>query len=161
MSNSSPQSNLILAQAKSDPGFKLPDTSGPDKDLSKELAAPASTGTASSPAPLLASNSLETPVNASDTASRDLAIGGGIFLVLLVVFFFARNAFVNHLVMRRVAPSSAGSAGWLLFLGLAFISGAAVLAMVNAAKFFSFMITGPLLVVGIGCLIGTALMGRR
>lgn len=160
MSNSSPQSNLILAQAKSDPGFKLPDSSGPEKELSNEAPKEASASN-SATSPVLSSGTVETPANASDTSSRDLAIGGGIFLVLLVVFFFARNAFVNHLVMRRVAPSSAGSAGWLLFLGLAFISGAAVLAMVNSAKFFSFMITGPLLVVGIGCLIGTALMGRR
>ena len=48
-----------------------------------------------------------------DTSARDLVLGAGVFLVLMVVFFFARNAFTQHLVVRRVAPSKAGSAGWL------------------------------------------------
>eukprot|EP01032_Pedospumella_encystans_P012537 gene12537-14499_t len=88
---------------------------------------------------------------ANDT---DLAIGGAVFLILLIVFFFARNAYSNHLVRRRVAPSSADTAGWLMFFGLAFMSAAAVLAILNASKFLTVAITGTLLVLGIASLAG-------
>ena len=83
------------------------------------------------------------------------------FLVLLIVFFFARNAYSNHLVRRRVAPSSADTAGWLMFFGLAFMSAAAVLAILNASKFLTVAITGTLLVLGIASLAGALVTGRR
>ena len=97
----------------------------------------------------------------TDTSSRDLAIGGAVFLVLLIVFFFVRNAYVHHLVVRRVAPSSAGSAGWLMFLGLGFVAAAAVLAMVNAGKFLTLAVAGPLVAVGLIALVAALFVGRR
>jgi hypothetical protein len=97
----------------------------------------------------------------TDTSTRDVAIGGAIFLILLVVFFFARNAYANNLVRRRVAPSSADTAGWLMFFGLAFLSAAAVLAVMNASRFLTVAITGTLLVFGIAALAGALLTGRR
>jgi fatty acid desaturase len=97
----------------------------------------------------------------TDTSTRDVAIGTGVFLVLLVVYFFVRNAFVHHLVVRRVAPSSAGSAGWLLFVGLAFLSAAVVLAMVNAGKYLTFGVTAPLVIVGVVALVAALFTGRR
>ena len=98
---------------------------------------------------------------ATDTSNRDLAIGGAVFVVLLIIYFFVRNAFVHHLVVRRVAPSSAGRAGWLLFVGLAFTSAAAVLAIINASKFLTFGVTAPLVVVGAAALIAALFVGRR
>jgi hypothetical protein len=92
---------------------------------------------------------------------RDLAIGGAAILVLLVIYFFVRNAYVHHLVVRRVAPSSAGSAGWLMFVGLSFLSAAAVLAMVNAAKYLTLAVTGPLVAVGLVALVAALFVGRR
>jgi hypothetical protein len=68
---------------------------------------------------------------------------------------------VHHLVVRRVSPSSAGSAGWLLFVGLGFLSLAAVLAIVNAAKYLTLAITGPLLLVGVVTLVAALFVGRR
>jgi len=137
-----------------DPGFKLPaaEPGVPQDHLPKTLPP-----TAVEPveiAPVAGA-----PV--TDTSSRDLAIGGAVFLVLLVVFFFVRNAYVHHLVVRRVAPSSAGSAGWLLFLGLGFISSAAVLALVNASKFLTLAVAGPLVAVGSIALIAALFTGRR
>ena len=137
-----------------DPGFKLPadGPSVPQDSLPKTLPP-----TAVEPveiAPVAGA-----PV--TDTSSRDLAIGGAVFVVLLVVYFFIRNAYVHHLVVRRVAPSSAGSAGWLLFLGLAFLSAAAVLALVNASKFLTLAVTGPLVAVGLIALIAALFIGRR
>jgi hypothetical protein len=137
-----------------DPGFKLPaDAPGVPQDTLPKTVPP----TAAEPVEIAAVAGA--PV--TDTSSRDLAIGGAVFLVLLIVFFFVRNAYVHHLVVRRVAPSSAGSAGWLLFLGLGFIAAAAVLALINAGKFLTFAVAGPLVAVGVVALIAALLIGRR
>ena len=137
-----------------DPGFKLPGDapSVPDDHLPKTLPP-----TAVEPveiAPVAGA-----PV--TDTSARDLAIGGAVFIVLLIVFFFVRNAYVHHLVVRRVGPSSAGSAGWLLFLGLGFISAAAVLALINASKFLTLAVAGPLVAIGVIAVIAALFTGRR
>ncbi len=133
-----------------DPGFKLPGdaASAPAEAPPKLGGAPLEVQPAAAPA-------------ATDTSARDLAICGTAFLILLVIFFFARNAYVHHMVVRRVAPSSAGSAGWLMFVGLCFLSGAAVLAIVNASKFLTFAVTGPLVAVGLVALVAMLFIGRR
>lgn len=168
-------------QASSDAGFRLPDEAGTTNSGTTNSGA---SGPATGPA-----NGANTGTNDTngtngtngtntgtgvpvvggelagapqiDTSARDLTLGGGIFFVLLLAFFFARGAYVNHLVARRVAPSSAGSAGWLLFVGLSFFSAAVVLALINSAKYLSFGITVPLVVVGLATLIGAVLVGRR
>lgn len=142
-----------------DPGFRLPAQGGttPQDAMPKTMP-----DTATQPVEIAsggATNTVAAPLR--DTASRDLAIGGFAFVVLLVVYFFARNAYVHHLVVRRVAPSSAGSAGWMLFVGLGFLSAAAVLAVVNAGKYLTLAITGPLVAVGIITLAGAFIVGRR
>ncbi|MES3020353.1 MAG: hypothetical protein V4857_02090 [Pseudomonadota bacterium] len=142
-----------------DPGFKLPDEGTPAK--------PAKPGAVDGqPAePVDGINTIEVAPVAdapvADTSSRDLAVGGVAFLILLIVYFFVRNAYVHHLVVRRVPPSNAGSAGSLLFVGLCFMSAAAVLAMINASKFLTFAITAPLVVVGLIALIAALFVGRR
>ncbi len=158
MQTTSSSAPLQLAQAKPDPGFKLPGAASAPAEAASKPTDPSASRTAN-PASVEVVPLEGAPV--TDTSTRDLTIGGGVFVVLMMVFFFARNAFVQHLVVRRVAPSSAGSAGWLLFVGLSFLSAAAVLAMINASKFLSLAITGPLLVVGIVSLIGAAMVGRR
>jgi hypothetical protein len=60
-----------------------------------------------------------------------------------------------------VAPSSADTAGWLLFFGLAFLSAAVVLGFVNSTKFLNVAITGTLLVFGIAAIAGALFTGRR
>jgi hypothetical protein len=135
-----------------DPGFKLP---GDDKAPADAAKAPDSAATSQIEVAPVAG------APATDTSSRDLAIGGAVFLVLLVVYFFVRNAYVHHMVVKRVAPSSAGSAGWLLFVGLSFISAAAVLAIINASKFLTFAITAPLVGVGLVALVAALFVGRR
>ncbi|HEX8605487.1 MAG TPA: hypothetical protein VF774_22790 [Pseudoduganella sp.] len=156
-----------------DPGFRIPeDKPAPapvgDGTLSTTPPQPGATGSGTGNS---AGNSTangtgievapEGQVPATDTSTRDIAIGGAVFLFLLVIFFFARNAFANHLVRRRVAPSSADTAGWLLFFGLAFLSAAVVLGFVNSTKFLSVAITGTLLVFGIAAIAGALFTGRR
>jgi hypothetical protein len=144
------QNDQVPASAPAaDPGFKLPGAaSTPTDAVPKTGGAPIEVAPA--PAPV-----------ATDTSTRDLAIGGAVFVILLVIYFFVRNAFVHHLVVRRVAPSAAGSAGWLMFVGLCFISAAAVLAIINASKFLTFAVTGPLVAVGVIALVATLFIGRR
>jgi hypothetical protein len=154
MSNTNNPHTLQLAQANTDPGFKVPGSG------STPASGPADAGGAGTGAsPIEVAPVAGAP--ATDTSSRELAIGGGVFLVLLIIFFFVRNAFSNSLVRRRVAPSSAESAGWLLFVGLSFLSAAVVLAIINASKFLTFAITGTLMLVGLAALVGAMLAGRR
>ncbi len=144
------------APPQADPGFKLPEESGSPQDAPPQAAA----DTAGRPVEVVPGTT-SAPVPATDTSTRDLAIGAVVFVVLLVVYFFVRNAYVHHLVVRRVAPSSAGSAGWMLFVGLAFLSAAAVLAIINASKFLTFAVTGPLVAVGVIALVAALFVGRR
>ncbi|MDB5790065.1 MAG: hypothetical protein JWQ80_89 [Massilia sp.] len=144
----------MQATAQTDPGFKLPeDKNTPDDPLPKTTPGTAATGTMEvTPG---------APAAATDTSTRDAVIGGAVFLVLLVAFFFARNTYVHHLVVRRVAPSTAGSAGWMLFVGLAFLAAAAVLAIANASKYLTLGVTGPLVFVGLVSLVAAVFIGRR
>jgi hypothetical protein len=152
-------------QNNTDPGFKIPGNQAdpnakPSAEPTLSPVPPGGTPAATAPgAPIEVAPVQGAP--ATDTSTRDLAIGGAVFLVLLIVFFFARNAYSNHLVRRRVAPSSADTAGWLMFFGLAFLSAAAVLAVLNASKFLTLAITGTLLVLGIASLAGALVTGRR
>jgi hypothetical protein len=148
------QNELQLAQANTDPGFKIPGNEQKPAPTLTDTPPPAQPGTPMEVAPVQGA-----PV--TDTSTRDVAVGGAIFLILLVVFFFARNAYANHLVRRRVAPSSADTAGWLMFFGLSFLSGALVLAIINSSKFLSLAVTGTLLLAGVGALAGAFFTGRR
>jgi hypothetical protein len=152
-----------------DPGFRIPEdkpAQAPAGDGTLSTTPPADTATSSGTGTGTGTGTgievaPEGQVPATDTSTRDIAIGGAVFLFLLVIFFFARNAFANHLVRRRVAPSSADTAGWLLFFGLAFLSAAVVLGFVNSTKFLSVAITGTLLVFGIAAIAGALFTGRR
>ena len=148
------------AAQPADPGFKLPEESASPQDSLPRTQPQDSPERAGRPVEVVPGTA-SAPVPATDTSTRDLAIGAVVFIVLLVVYFFVRNAYVHHLVVRRVAPSSAGSAGWLLFVGLGFLSAAAVLAIINASKFLTFAVTGPLVAVGLVALVAALFVGRR
>jgi hypothetical protein len=148
------------APPPADPGFKLPEESASPQDSLPQTQPQAEIDRAGRPVEVVPGTTTA-PVPATDTSTRDLAIGAVVFVILLVVYFFVRNAYVHHLVVRRVAPSSAGSAGWLLFVGLGFLSAAAVLAIINASKFLTFAVTGPLVAVGLVALVAALFIGRR
>jgi hypothetical protein len=96
-----------------------------------------------------------------DTSSRDTLIGGGILLVLFLAFFFAKNAYANTLVGKRVPPGKANAAGWWLFVFLGSLSTGVVLAAVNSAKFMAPLIIGPLALVGLIALVLMLVSGRK
>mgnify|MGYP000892656349 FL=1 len=66
-------------------------------------------------------------------STKEVMIGAGVFLVLTIVFFFIRNAFVNYMIgpsMKR-SPNNAGMAGWGLFGGLLFAGALGCAALVS------------------------------
>ena len=150
MSSNNNGAQITIAQANSDSGFRLPSAGANEGKADTEQAT--STTIHVNPGELL---------GMSQTSSRDMLIGSGIFVVLLIAFFFARNAYANHLVAKRVSPTTAGSAAWLLFLGLSFLSAAIVLALINAQRFLNVTVTAPLITIGVAALVGTVIVGRR
>jgi len=127
-----------------DPGFRLPKDSAPPPAAPQQLQVVSAA-----------------PPPAADTSVRDTAIGGAVFLALLAAYFFVRGSYVHHLVVKRVAPATASSAGWLLFVGLAFVSGAGILAAINAARYLTWTAAGPLVLTGLLALAGALWTGRR
>ena len=97
----------------------------------------------------------------SDTSSRDLLIGGAILLLLFVAFFFAKNAYANTLVARRVPPNKANAAGWWLFVFLASLATGVVLSAVNASQFMKPLILGPIGSIGLLALVLMLVSGRK
>jgi len=144
-----------MAQDNKDTGFALPapDAGKTPPAATDQPATPAATTDTTTEMPVLA--------GAADTSSRDLLVGGGILLVLFIAFFFARGAYANALVVKRVPPNKANAAGWWLFVFLASISTGVVLAAVNAAKFMAPLIIGPILAVALLALVLTFVSGRR
>ncbi|MET0321785.1 MAG: hypothetical protein ABW069_13800 [Duganella sp.] len=142
--------------SKDSSGFSLPAPAEAGKTApAADPASSASSATtgAVGDAPVLA--------GAADTSSRDLLVGGGILLVLFIAFFFAKNAYANTLVVKRVPPNKANAAGWWLFIFLAGVSTAVVLAAVNAAKFMAPLIIGPLAALCLLALVLTFVSGRK
>ncbi|SDA83241.1 MULTISPECIES: hypothetical protein [unclassified Janthinobacterium] len=97
----------------------------------------------------------------TDTSSRDTLVGGVVLLLLFIAFFFAKNAYANGLVAKRVPPNKANAAGWWLFIFLASLATGVVLAAVNAHKFLAPLFMGPLVLVGLVALLLTFTSSRR
>ena len=149
-----------MAQNESNSGFTLP---APNQqavgntvtdNLGAAVNANANTSTAM-PGSLVSINVGE------NTGSRDLLIGGAVILVLLVAFFFAKNAYANTLVGKRVPPNKANAAGWWLFVGLSCIAIGVVLSAVSSSRFMTPLVLGPLGGVGLLGLVLAVLSGRK
>lgn len=137
---------------KDNAGFTLP---APTEAAPATPAAPADT-TASVAAPAALD-----PVVATDTSSRDTLIGGAVLLLLFIAFFFAKNAYANGLVAKRLPPNKANASGWWLFIFLSSLSTAVVLAAVNAHKFLAPLFMAPLVLVALVALLLTFTSSRR
>ena len=140
---------------KDNAGFTLPPPAAePATPATPATAAPATTASVET-APAL------DQVGATDTSSRDTLIGGAVLLILFVAFFFAKNAYANGLVAKRVSPNKANASGWWLFIFLASLATAVVLAAVNAHKFLAPLFMGPLVLVGLVALVLTFTSSRN
>lgn len=144
---------------KDNAGFTLPapvsaPASAPPAADAAGASASATTATTES-APAL------DPASMTDTSSRDTLIGGVVLLLLFIAFFFAKNAYANGLVAKRVPPNKANASGWWLFIFLASLATGVVLAAVNAHKFLAPLFMGPLVLVGLVALLLTFTSSRR
>ena len=143
---------------KDNTGFTLPApvtapaSAPPAADAS--AAASAATGT-TEPAPAFDA------AGTTDTSSRDTLIGGVVLLLLFIAFFFAKNAYANGLVAKRVPPNKANASGWWLFIFLASLATGVVLAAVNAHKCLAPLFMAPLVLVGLVALLLTFTSSRR
>lgn len=140
---------------KDNAGFTLPaPASAPPAADAAGASASATTAT-TEPAPAL------DPASSTDTSSRDTLVGGVVLLLLFIAFFFAKNAYANGLVAKRVPPNKANASGWWLFIFLASLATGVVLAAVNAHKFLAPLFMGPLVLVGLVALLLTFTSSRR
>ncbi|MGK5018479.1 hypothetical protein [Janthinobacterium sp. 61] len=145
---------------KDNTGFTLPvpvtapASVPPAADASAASAASGTTATTEA-APAL------DPASTTDTSSRDTLVGGVVLLLLFIAFFFAKNAYANGLVAKRVPPNKANASGWWLFIFLASLATGVVLAAVNAHKFLAPLFMGPLVLVGLVALLLTFTSSRR
>ena len=92
---------------------------------------------------------------------RDYAITVGILLVLLIAFFFAKNAYSNHLARKRLAPGAANAAGWWLFIFFTGLSTAVALSILSPSKFMTPIFMAPLLLISLVALVLMFITGRR
>ena len=145
----------MTQQAKDNAGFALPVPV-------EGQQAPAAAATPATPATGTSETVESLPVTTDvDTSSRDALIGGGVLLVLFIAFFFAKNAYANTLVAKRIQPGKANAAGWWLFIFLASLSTGVVLAAINAPKFMAPLIIGPLTLIGLIALVLMLLSARK
>lgn len=134
---------------KSQSGFTLPPPTGATETKSVE-----STSSSTQPA-------IKIDLGSAGSSSRDMLIGGAILLVLMVAFFFAKNAYANMLVGKRVQPRSANAAGWWLWVFLSLLSVGVVLAAVNGSVLRTPFIVGPLALGAIVALALVIMSGKR
>ena len=139
---------------KDNSGFTLPAPASVPPAADASAAASATTATTEA-APAL------DPASTTDTSSRDTLVGGVVLLLLFIAFFFAKNAYANGLVAKRVPPNKANASGWWLFIFLASLATGVVLAAVNAHKFLAPLFMGPLVLVGLVALLLTYTSSRR
>ena len=141
---------------KDNTGFTLPaPASAPPAADASAAASTAATMASTEAAPAFDA------AGTTDTSSRDTLVGGVVLLLLFVAFFFAKNAYANGLVAKRVPPNKANASGWWLFIFLASLATGVVLAAVNAHKFLAPLFMGPLVLVGLVALLLTFTSSRR
>lgn len=95
-------------------------------------------------------------------STKDVIMGFGLLVILSIVFFFVRNAFVGYLVgpgMKR-SPNNASMAGWGLFGGLFFAS-VIVSVAIFGKVFLTMFVVVPLTIVMILCFVLAALMSAK
>ena len=158
------------AAAPETSGFKLPD---PSSSVAPPSANPNSAPTAVTTTPIPQSNigasTLTTSSNAqslpsapvTDTESRDLAIGSGVLVGFLIIVFFAKNSWANHLVEKRMPPRLANASGWWLFILIGTLATSGMLYLVNDEKFLTPICLAALGIVSLLSLVMIFITSRR
>jgi hypothetical protein len=148
----------VAQDRKDNPGFALP---------APQIAAASESSTTTATTTSTSSTSGTTEVSSQTTfinayvSSRDLLIGGAILLLLFVAFLFARSAYANMLVGKRVPPTKANASGWWLFVFLESLATGVVLVGVNTTKFLNGFVIGPASAIAVVALLLTFISGRK
>jgi len=90
-----------------------------------------------------------------------MAVAGGVLLVLLVAFFFAKNAYANALVGQKIAPKSANAGAWWLFILLTSLATISVLSVVDQVRFLTVLFVSPFALVALISLSLMLVTSRR
>jgi hypothetical protein len=110
--------------------FKIPAPAGsqaqPAKTAPQATAPAAQSQTTQTTVPIVFDGILAKPVSSSETI-----IGGVIFVLLLLPFFFAKLSVTRGLQSRSAAPGAASEAGWMMFVWLAFTALALIAAYIG------------------------------
>lgn len=93
-------------------------------------------------------------------STTEIAIGAGVFAVLLVLYMFLKLSVTRHLQSRYAAPGAASGAGWSLFVWLAFTTLVLIVVFVGDV-WTKWIVTGPAAVVSLILLILFAVGYRR
>ena len=101
------------------------------------------------------------PEEQSDTSTRDFSIGFGVLMVLMIAFWFVKNAYANSLVAKRITPRSANTAGLCLWFFLTTLSAGIILSIINPDKFITINYMGALGVLGVIFFVLMFVTGRR
>jgi len=149
-----------VADTKQDKGFSIPppDAPTPARDVSTP-AAPAPAAPAGST--VSGTTDAGAPPAVPPIQPREYAIAGTVLILLLVAFFFAKNAYSNFLARNRVAFGPANAAGWWLYIFLMSLSTAAVLSVLSAERFLVPLFMIPFGVVALVALVLMLVSGRR
>lgn len=149
-----------MADQKQDTGFKLPiPGTGTKEPPGAGSGNPTSQGKAADTSTIGAPPGL--PKELTTHSSRDTAIGFGVLLVLMVVFFFLKNAYANWLVGKRVPPKSANASGWSMFVLLTCLAAGGIFPLANQASFLSLIFLAPVGLLALVSLVFMVLSGRR
>lgn len=149
-----------MADSSQDKGFTLPAPQSSGNNL-RDTGAPTANASASSPATQALQIVKQVLPPAQGPQPRDYALGGGALIVLLVAFFFAKNAYSNYLAGKRVPPGAANAAGWWLFIFLTGLAFASVLVIISPVKFLTPLFMVPLGGISLVALVLMVLSGRR
>lgn len=128
-----------MADTKKSINLPDPDQMPPKPQPSATPAAPDSPSTTTT-----VSRPDSPPPEPSGLETKSVVIGVGVLLIAMVVFFFLRGAYANHLVAKRVEPNRANQAGWWLFVLLTSLAAGAIFALADNARFASLLFLGPL-----------------
>ncbi|MEW6418078.1 MAG: hypothetical protein AB1480_08155 [Nitrospirota bacterium] len=143
-----------MAEQTQNKGFTIPEPTT-DKGQTPTPGAPLSTSQTKEGVELPKSPEAGAP------QPRDYAIAGGVLLVLIIAFFFAKNAYANFLAKKRVSAGAANAAGWWLFIFLTGLATSATLSILSPSKFLTPIFMAPILLVSVVALVLMLVTGRR
>ena len=67
--------------------------------------------------------------------NKGMLIGIALIVIVMVIAFFLRGAWANHLTAKKIAPGSAVASGWCLFVLFTTLVGGSLYGLINPSVF--------------------------